>query len=80
MAEEFIYGSDFDPPPIAPSRPHRESVKIILIGSDRGIAHIIHWLHHHRFIEAGAWSRPQVVLNSDRSELMSITHKSLWLD
>jgi len=56
--------------------PNRESVKMVLFGSRRGIAHVIHHQHVLGFIEAGAWSKPQMVPNR-QDEWMSVAVKHL---
>ncbi len=38
------------------SDPTRESVRLLAIGSRRGVLHGIHRLHRLNFAEAGAWS------------------------
>lgn len=38
------------------SQPDREAVKLLAIGSRKGIAYVIHLLHVKNFAEAGAWS------------------------
>lgn len=81
MAEEFIFDlPDFLDPSSGSSQPDREAVKVLLLGSQRGIAHLIHWFHQHRFSEAGDWSRPQPLPNSDRHEMISITIKYIRLN
>ncbi|MEH2417767.1 hypothetical protein [Nostoc sp.] len=79
MAEEFIFDTtDSNNPPTSP--PNRESVKILLIGSRRGINSIIYWLYRLGFAEVTAWSKPQVAPNSEDREMMSITVKQVTLD
>ncbi|MBN3872101.1 hypothetical protein [Nostoc sp. JL33] len=76
MAEEFIFDTtDSNNPPTSP--PNRESVKILLIGSRRGINSIIYWLYRLGFAEVTAWSKPQVAPNSEDREMMSITVKQV---
>jgi hypothetical protein len=55
-------------------------VKLMLVGSRRGIAHIIHLLHQRNFAEAGDWSKPQPMKDGETGEMMSITVKHLSLD
>lgn len=72
MAEEFISDTpDFNNP--SPSPLNRESVKILIIGSLRGINRIIYWLHRLGFAEVAAWNQPQVAPNSQDKEMMSIS-------
>ncbi|MBH8562093.1 hypothetical protein I8748_07880 [Nostoc sp. CENA67] len=79
MADEFISNTpDFNNP--SSSSPNRESVKILLIGSNRGINSIIYWLHRLGFAEVTAWSKPQVAPNSEHKEVMSITVKQVTVD
>jgi len=79
MAEEFIFDTpDSNNPPSSP--PNRESVKILLIGSRRGINSIIRWLYRLGFAEVATWSKPQIAPNSDDREMMSITVKQVTLD
>ncbi|MEH2178250.1 hypothetical protein [Nostoc sp.] len=59
---------------------HRESVKILIIGSRRGINSIIHLLYRVGFAEVTAWSQPQAAPNSEGKEMMSITVKQVTLD
>ncbi len=59
---------------------HRESVKILIIGSRRGINSIIHLLYRVGFAEVASWSKPQVAPNSEDREMMSITVKQVTLD
>lgn len=85
MAEDFLSDSSNigDRLPITPSsssRPSREPVKLMLVGSRRGIAHIIHLLHQRQFAEAGDWSQPQPMKNGEPGEMMSIMVKHLSLD
>ncbi len=85
MAEDFLSSSsnDGDRPPSTPapsSRPSREPVKLMLMGSHRGIAHIIHLLHQRNFAEAGDWSKPMPMKDGTPGEMMSITVKHLSLD
>ncbi|MEH2000169.1 MAG: hypothetical protein V7L00_15715 [Nostoc sp.] len=76
MAEEFIFDTtDSNNPPTSPT--NRESVKILLIGSRRGINSIIYWLYRLGFAEVTAWSKPQVAPNSEDREMMSITVKQV---
>ena len=57
------------------TQPNREPVRIILIGSARGIRLIIQILYRLGFAEPRAWSELQVMPQSDR--LMSILTK--WI-
>lgn len=38
------------------SQPNRETIKLLAIGSRKGVTHVIHLLHVKSFAEAGAWS------------------------
>lgn len=37
-------------------QPNRETVRLLAIGSRKGVLHVIHLLHVKNFAEAGAWS------------------------
>jgi hypothetical protein len=78
--EEFISdeieSSKLPAEPTPDRAPNRESVKMVLFGSRRGIAHVIHHQHVLGFIEAGAWSKPQMVPNR-QDEWMSVAVKHL---
>jgi hypothetical protein len=37
-------------------QPNRETVRLLAIGSRKGVTHVIHLLHIKNFAEAGAWS------------------------
>ncbi len=65
MAEEFISDQvdSSDPQssnPIASSRPDREPVKIMVIGSRWAVLLIIHTLHRLGFAQATDWSKLQI--------------------
>ncbi len=79
MAEEFIFNTRDSNNPSSSFR-NREQVKILVIGSHRGINSIIYWLHRLGFAEVGAWSKPQVAPNSEGKEMMSITVKQVTLE
>ncbi|MBN4002652.1 hypothetical protein [Nostoc sp. LPT] len=79
MAEEFIFDTPDTNNPSSSFR-NREQVKILLIGSRRGINSIIYWLYRLGFAEVTAWSKPQVAPNSEDREMMSITVKQVTLD
>lgn len=57
--------------------PHRETVKILLIGSPRSVTNIIHTLHRLEFAEATAWSPLQPTSNP--GEVVSILIRKLTL-
>ncbi|MBE9116560.1 peptide ABC transporter substrate-binding protein [Lusitaniella coriacea LEGE 07157] len=63
--------------PIATPQPHRETVKILLIGSPQGVTNIIHTLHYLGFAEVGAWSPPQPTGNP--GEVVSLLLRQLML-
>lgn len=75
MAEEFL-SDDFPlpPPPYCPppSLP-REPVRIVVVGSPRGIDIIVHTLHLLRFANADGWSRVQPEPNT--GQMMRILTK-----
>jgi len=37
-------------------QPNRETVRLLAIGSRKGVTHVIHLLHVKNFAEVGAWS------------------------
>lgn len=77
MAEEFIDNS-FPPADISSeSYRDRETVRVILVGSQQGIETMIRRLYLARFAEIYEWSRLQPEAHSGK--LMSVTTKSLWL-
>jgi hypothetical protein len=81
MADEFLNDSDSTPTPPTPSllpARDREAVRVLLIGSRRGIEHLILTLRSLNFAEAHEWSDPQPEPHSGK--LMSILTKYLWLD
>lgn len=63
--------------PIATPQPHRETVKILLIGSPQGVTNIIHTLHYLGFAEVGAWSPLQPTGNP--GEVVSLLLRQLML-
>ena len=78
MAEEFLSNIDSTPIPPTPSLippREREAVRVILIGSRRGIESLISTLYSLNFAEAHEWSAPQPEPNSGK--LMSILTKYL---
>ncbi|MBF2049651.1 MAG: hypothetical protein EDM05_043635 [Leptolyngbya sp. IPPAS B-1204] len=60
------------------SDPTRESVRLLAIGSRRGVLHVIHRLHRLNFAEAGAWS--PLLPGPNPGEVMSILTLSFWID
>jgi hypothetical protein len=81
MAEEFLSDSNSIPTPpnssLLPPR-EREAVRVILIGSRRGIENLILTLYFLNFAEAHEWSALQPEPQSGK--LMSILTKYLWLN
>jgi hypothetical protein len=53
-----------------PSNSSRESVRLMAIGSRRGVLTLIHTLHNLGFAEAGAWSK--LLPGQNPGEVMSI--------
>lgn len=51
-------------------QPNRETIRLLAIGSRKGVAHVIHLLHIKNFAEAGAWS--PLLPAPTPGELMSI--------
>lgn len=62
------------PDPIA----GRETVRIIAVGSRRGVLTLIHTLHKLGFAEATAWSK--LLPAPDRGEVMSILTWHVWVE
>lgn len=56
-----------DPNNLGSSAPSREPVRVILIGSIRGINLLIGILHTLGFAEPGSWSKPQINPGSGQS-------------
>lgn len=63
MAEEFLPNpedsTDRPTSPPASSRPDREPVRLMVVGSRHGVTTIIHTLHSKDFASADEWSRFQ---------------------
>lgn len=81
MAEEFL--SDSSNSPIQPNSPtnhkrDREPVRLIIVGSRRGITHLIHDLYTKDFAQVHEWSKPAPEPNS--GEFISVTTKYIRLD
>ncbi|KAM3104850.1 hypothetical protein ACKFKH_24050 [Phormidesmis sp. 146-20] len=74
MAEEFI--DDRIPSPIR--QRDRETVRIIIVGSRRGITNVIHTLYAHEFAQIHEWSNPEPEINSGK--LMSVMTRYLHLE
>ncbi|KAM3115528.1 hypothetical protein [Phormidesmis sp. 146-33] len=74
MAEEFI--DDRIPAPIR--QRDRETVRIIIVGSRRGITNVIHALYAHEFAQIHEWSNPEPEINSGK--LMSVMTRYLHLE
>jgi len=53
--------------------PRKEFVKVMVIGSRKGITSVINTLHTLRFAEVGEWS--PIVPHSNSGELMSVLRK-----
>jgi hypothetical protein len=65
MAQEFLPNPDASSAPPNPpfdrsSKPDREPVRLMLVGSRHGITTIIHTLHVKRFAPADEWSDFQI--------------------
>ncbi len=81
MSEEFIPDASATPAiPVSPSASpeptaNREPVKILIIGSPKGVNNIIHTLYRLKFAEVSAWSPLQPTANPD--EVMSILKRQL---
>lgn len=55
----------------------REVVRIMIVGSRRGIANVIHTLYAHEFAQVHEWSHPEPEINSGK--LISVMTKHLNL-
>jgi hypothetical protein len=81
MSEEFIPNASETPAvsvfPSASPEPtsSRESVKILIIGSPKGVNNIIHTLYRLKFAEVTQWSSLQPTANPD--EVVSILRRQL---
>jgi hypothetical protein len=70
MADDFLSSLPIEPDSSGSNQPHRQPVKLLLIGSAEGVQAKIHLLHQRRVAEVNAWSPLLPVPNS--SEVMSI--------
>lgn len=81
MTEDFIPDTSETPAvPVSPSpspepTSNREPVKILIIGSPKGVNTIIHTLYRLRFAEVREWSPLQPTANP--GEVMSILRRQL---
>ncbi|MEP0886378.1 hypothetical protein NDI49_33120 [Trichocoleus sp. ST-U3] len=57
------------------SVPRKEFVKIMVIGSRKGITSVIKMLHTLRFAEAGEWS--SIMPHGESGEMMSVLRKKV---
>ena len=55
----------------------REFIKILVVGSRRGVTSIIHTLYRLRFAEVGEWS--PLMPHGDSGEMMSILRRQIFL-
>lgn len=70
------------PPNNADSRPHREEVRHILLGSPGAIRQTIHLLHALNYAEPPAWSQlvtvgEQLIITPEQGASMSLLRRSL---
>ncbi len=56
----------------------RESVKLIVVGSPKGVMNIIHTLYRLGFANVTEWSQPTPTANS--GEVMRVMRRSILLD
>jgi len=81
MSQEFLPDASETPAvsvsPSASPEPtsNRESVKILIIGSPKGVNNIIHTLYRLKFAEVTQWSSLQPTANPD--EVVSILRRQL---
>ena len=83
MAEEFLPDPDpvnpfAQPSPPLPSRPGREPVKVMLIGSRQGVINQIHTLYIRGYAQVGEWSPIQPMPNGEG--FMSLLIKYIALE
>lgn len=82
MAEDFLSALS-ESTPVDPDQPSsakrdREPVRIMLVGSKRGITNIIYSLYTKDFAEIYEWSKPEPELNSGK--WISLATKYVSLD
>ena len=81
MSQEFLPDASKTPAvPVSPSASpeptsNRESVKILIIGSPKGVNNMIHTLYRLKFAEVTQWSSLQPTANPD--EVVSILRRQL---
>jgi hypothetical protein len=81
MSEEFVPDASemlavpVTPSPSPESTANREPVKILLIGSPKGVNTVIHTLYRLRFAEVREWSPLQPTANP--GEVMSILKRQI---
>ncbi len=81
MSEDFLPdASETSAVPVSPSAAteatsNRESVKILIIGSPKGVNNMIHTLYRLKFAEVTQWSSLQPTANPD--EVVSILRRQL---
>ncbi|MDZ8258394.1 hypothetical protein [Nostoc sp. ChiQUE01b] len=56
----------------------KESIRILVIGSRRGVISIIHTLHNLQFAEVGEWSR--LLPTANPGEMMSILTRHIFVN
>jgi len=84
MSEEFVPDTSETPTPPASSNtpsepsPRREPVKVLLIGSPKGVNNTIHTLYSQGFAEVTAWSRLQPTSNP--GEVMSVLRRQIRIN
>ena len=84
MSEDFVRGASETPTPPAfsntPSEPspRREPVKVLLIGSPKGVNTTIHTLYSRGFAEVTAWSPLQPTSNP--GEVMSVLRRQIRIN
>jgi hypothetical protein len=83
MTEEFVPDASETPAvPVSPSASPeptstREPVKILIIGSPKGVNNMIHTLYRHRFAEVTEWSPLQPTANP--GEVVSILRRQICI-
>lgn len=80
----LIENGDSNPPTDPPanfssgSNSGEESVKMSLTGIQKAVDRMIHLLHRHNIIDAGAWSRPIAIKNTN--EVIRVADRTVQID
>ena len=72
-------GDAGSPPADNAAQPSKdESVKMSLTGIQKAVDRMVHLLHRHNIIDAGAWSRPIAIRNSN--EVIRVADRKIQID